>query len=408
MTPEQYIETVHQIAHKNSKICGIYACGTRWRQYLSGLYNTPDRCTCRINDGFINYDQKYDQKVKCCDKCIKCTKCGIPWCPTEHVNSIHSSVGDYDVYRAPHLAEVAHLPWTIQMKYDDYSDELQKPAVVLMTEEEAIAGLKALISIEPHVAAWIGLRALRRTIMLNWLCATAYITDLLERRPGWFAPAGECAKWAENGIPNNHLLQRIDTPIAAEIGPFVMPYYIRGDDNSASTINIDTAIEMWLTTVSDNSERELLIETCARALACTAAQWAVEECEAFHQQEQAAILQLVVHSKHTATDEWITGLHRSYFLHNPFVIWHSRETKCAICKNNKNSNSIKDCTDVIQKDLSPYERVLLRARNIRRDRLRGVFKCAAILLRKVRAIHYLPDIGQFYFDAKIRFENGYN
>jgi hypothetical protein len=275
MTPEIYIEAVIAAAQKEAG-----RCFNNWRRYLSnkdtptGHNCVPDRCKCTSSD-------------EC--KCIVCPRCssdnylglGRPFTLQynhEQPFVIHGPAGDYDALPEVYLAMTMTIPWAENQ--DPFMHDLLKEGAMRMTEDEILAGVAALLEKYPRVAAWISMKPLRIALLARMQRLIPVITELLERRASWFltgAPFGEFSETiTDNDISYQSLDQRLDVPPPSLVGPHNIPLFLRQQDFSSSTININHSVRNWVENLT-KPERGLF-EMLGRAFACNAAQMREMEC----------------------------------------------------------------------------------------------------------------------------------
>jgi hypothetical protein len=386
-----YIQLVERDAQKIANDCWM----NDWRHWLAnrdikfGKKSYPDRCECG-NGSFI---LRANHIIDPCDKCIPCTRCGIGWQPNTQTKSIHGPLGDYEHWKPVYLAKVIPRTWYDHKKAEyliGWQDFL-RPDVPKMTENTAIHTLQMFLHLYPEIGAWVTLELLYTAINLRWKKMVILATHLLERRQTWFTPTGLYASMAETDTyTDDRGMGRVDLPLTAENGPYCPPRYLSCQDRSTATINLDHSICGWLDSCAPD-DKASLINVLSRALACSVAQWGIEECESFHREEQQRILGIVAHDdKRSWTSVYVTPS-------SPTVYWHSQSSiKC--CPRCKQDTVQQDSTQNTQR--TPYEDVLYSAKLIRQRRLRGVFWCAIQMATSLyRERSFVPGKGWRYFQA---------
>lgn len=386
-----FINLVEKEAEKIANECWM----NPWREWLANRYRKvggkyyPDRCECG-GDGPILFNKDTNSQSTC-TQCQPCIRCGMKWCPQTQPRSIHGSLGDYEQWKSVYIARVIPHTWYDQTKaqYGFCWMDFQRDNVVKIEEDVAIEQVNHLLEIYPTIAAWVSLEFLQIALNLRWRKMSILATRLLEHRHQWFTPDGFYADFAETDTYHycNSSGQRVDLPLPAEYGPYCLPNYLSSQDRQASTINIDHNLEDWLEHCPENK----LIDELSRSLACSSAQWGIEECESFHREEQSRVLGIIAHGENRTWSSVYTTPHAQN------IYWHSRLTmdKCVVCQ----KNQIYDD----HKTLSKYETLLSKAQSIRQRRMRGVFWCAIRLFIIANKISYIPGIGRNYLLAMADF-----
>lgn len=210
---------------------------------------------------------------------------------------------------------------------------------------------------------------------------------------------------------------RLDLPPIVRDGPHNIPVYLSRMDFQGSSINLAHGVEYILEKVKSTQDPYKLASIYARAFASNAKFWQTLECSSMNNYRVlSSFIACISHCEKqdgkvitTKPDRWVGS--------TPFVqeepkrlIWHTLKTRCYMCVLDTHEGHSRYCglclptepTEPTPK--TPYECVIAEAINIRRRRLRGVLRCAAILVGKARQIHYMPPFGQYYLEAKQRFE----
>jgi hypothetical protein len=412
MTPEKYIEAVVAAAQKEAGICF-----NNWRSYLSnkntktGNNCAVDRCQCKSGDNC---------------KCIVCPRCstdnmlgfGRPFTLKynhEQPFVIHGPAGDYDALPEVYLGMTMTKPWTT--KQDPFMHDLLKEGTMLMTEDEILAGISALLEKYPRVAAWISMKPLRIALLARMRRLIPVITELLERRALWFLTDAPFEGFSETltEYDISYCNPRLDLPPSSLIGAHNIPLFLRQQDYGSSTMNINHAVHNWV----DNLPKpdSALFEIVGRALACNATQMREMECCSMNgYPELVKFISCISHCQkkdgrmcHTLRDNYDTPFARDA----TFIMYHTLSTRCPHCPLASKcdhdilyGNTCKNCVpDVPVSSLAikPYECVIANVVAIRRRRLRGVFYCAAVLIGKAREMHYRPGIGSVFTTAMADF-----
>lgn len=415
MTPDEYISAVITAAQKEASNCFNY-----WRCYLSNKdltfkeHSAPDRCNCKSDDNC---------------KCIICPRCSsectrllgkpsnLKYNP-EQPRVIHGSSGDYDVLPEVYIAMKMTTPWTT--KQDPFMHDLLKEGVMLMTEDEILAGVAALLDKYPRVAAWISMKPLRIALLARMQRLIQVITNLLEQRSSWFLTDAPFERFSETLTEKDTTYwygsTRLDLPPSSLIGGHNIPSFLKQMDFSSSTININHAVHNWV----DNLPKpdRALFEIVGRALACNVTQMREMECCSMNgYPELVKFIGCISHCQkkdgrmcHTLRDNYDTPMAQDATL----IIYHTLSTRCPHCPLASKCDHPEDwygntCNECIIDEpvsslaIKPYECVIANMVAIRRRRLRGVFYCATVLLGKARQIHYRPGIGSIYKAAMADF-----
>jgi Zn finger protein HypA/HybF involved in hydrogenase expression len=268
----------------------------------------------------------------------------------------------------------------------------QKPNVAIMSEDEAIQRLTNILETTPEVSAWITLELLQIALNLRWEKMTHLATQLLEQRQLWFSPSGFYAHLSETDAYYRNCCNDNKITMAASRGQWCTPKELLSTDECVSTMNIDHNLENWLNNTPIEKQKDLL-ELLSRALACTVAQWLVEETESFYREEQCKTIGVMHHINREPSEYKCNGENT--------VFWHTKFTShlCPHCVNKE----VYNYNEYRQK-FTLYEQLIDRARIIRRTRVRGVFQCAIkILTMMYRIRNYKPGTGKMYLKAMEHF-----
>jgi hypothetical protein len=292
---------------------------------------------------------------------------------------------------------------------------------MLMIEDEILAGVAALLEKYPRVAAWISMKPLRIALLARMQRLIPIITNLLERRLLWFLPGAPFEEFSETITEKElsywNLHQRLDLPPSSLVGSHNIPLFLRQQDYSSSTININHAVRDWV----DNLPKpdSTLFEMLGRALACNAVQMREMECCSMN--GYPVLSKFIVCISHCETkDGHMRHILREHY-ETPFIgrdstkliTYHTLLTRCKHCPvaskcdhrelyGDTCYNCIPDIP-VAQLPMKPYECVIANVVTLRRRRLRGVFYCTGLLLGKARQIRYRPGIGSAFKAAMADF-----
>jgi hypothetical protein len=287
-----------------------------------------------------------------------------------------------------------------------------------MTEEEILAGLKAVLEKYPNIIAWISMEPLYYACLARMPSVIALLTQWMERRNSFFTPAGEYAWMARAGMNYTDsdlaIGLRLDLPPIAREGEHNIPYYLVNKDFEAGDINLAHAIHSILMLKETPAE---FVGIYARALASNTKMWQSIECASMNNYPILSnFIRCISHcvkkdeTKITITPQRWAG--NTPVVHElpARLVWHTLGTRCSLCVLDTHEGHTQYCdtclpaTPVDPVPKSPYETAIAEAAAIRRRRLRGILRCAAILVGKARLIHFVPPFGQKYLEAKARFE----
>lgn len=291
---------------------------------------------------------------------------------------------------AKNLPQIWYNRSLAQYRFDWLS--FQKPNVAIMNEDEAIQCLTNILETTPEISAWVNLELLQIALNLRWEKMIYLATQLLERRQLWFCPSGFYANLSETDAYSRSDYDGHQIAMAASRGPWCTPRELLSCDECVSTMNIDHNLENWLNNTPLEKQNDLL-ELLSRALACSVAQWLVEETASFDREEQFKVLGTISHINKEPS-EYVTGGKNT-------VYWHTKFTShlCPHCNNKENWNYNKS-----EQQFTLYEQLIDRARIIRRTRIRGIFHCAIKILTMVyRMRNYKPGTGKMYLKAMEHF-----
>jgi hypothetical protein len=323
----------------------------------------------------------------------------------------HGPKGDFENFPEVYIADVFFKPWFSRLPGGpaligpyDFKHGMSK---LMISEDEALAGLDALEAEFPLMRAWITLYPIHIVLYARWLRMAARLGDWMSRRSLYFTAGGPYCEMAQtltrNTIQNTHLYgqgNRLDRPIEAMEGEWNLPYFLHIRDAfcvSVGTTNPDSYITAWLGELPTGALSEY-IETLGQIWAANTRHWAMLEGECFYYYAPRNAIGRVAH---TYDGQRITELKYWHNYSKNAQIWHSERTSsgCRLCKSRQYVN------DTVGRNwpLGRYEKVLAHADKVRRRRLWGVFFCAARLFPKARAVHYIPGIGSAYKEAATRF-----
>lgn len=299
-----------------------------------------------------------------------------------------------DIEHIKILAKNLHQTWYNKSLAQHRRDwrSFQRPNVVIMSEEEAIRHVNNILETTPEVSAWVTLEMLQIALNLRWEKMTRIATQLLEQRQLWFCQSGFYSTLSETDAYGRSNYDGCQIAMAASRGPWCTPRELLSCDECVSTMNIDHNLEDWLKS-SPVEKHEDLLKLLSKALACSVAQWLVEETESFYREEQCKVLDIIAHINKEQSEYITNGKNTVY--------WHSGFTRhlCPHCENKE----IWDY-DKSKQQFTLYEQLIDRARIIRRTRIRGVFHCAIKILTMVYRIrNYKPGTGKMYLKAMKHF-----
>jgi hypothetical protein len=421
MHPTQYVAIVIVAAKVTAS-----DCSNDWRRNLEQTVHGPYRyvnarsCTC------------VGGELEC--SCIICERCTIRLAGLEAImggsgtkriktynpsrlNTRHGPAGDYERLQAVYLASAMVMPWTAF--HMPFWHDLLTEGAMNMTENDILAGVTALLEAYPRVAAWITFRPLYLACLARMPRLIACMTELMERRNGWFSPAGEFATYSHDmDAAYEWPSKRLDFPAIARRGPHNIPRYLFEADCSASTINLNHAIQDWVEKLGHSDVA--LYNILGRALASNVRQWQSMECSSMN--GSPVVTTFLACISHCVTGGTVRhGLEEEYctpmYTETPDkLIWHTRATRCAYCPlasvcpqgatqwhNTSCRQCLPDICVVLPVAATPYECVVATAVTVRRRRLRGVFYCAMVLIGKARVIHYRPGVGAAFRAAMTDF-----
>jgi hypothetical protein len=385
---EEYVPAVIRLARTGSQ-----SCRHPFRIQLSMGHGAAS-CPC-ITSG-------YERNT--CGTCVCCPRCLEQWKPDTMPRAPHGPTGDYDRFPDVYIADVFYKPWYRRTAYADGA------VAACMTEDAALAGLDALERAYPTVAAWITLYPIHVALYMKWTRMAARLAGWMTRRALYFTPGGVYAHMSMH-------LTRADiaeTPMynhgdqfarEALEGDHNIAYFLHARDSQYSNINlsnVDLFISRWLQQCKDASVKEELIQLFGYIWASSTRHWCVLEGESFYSDTVRRALRRVAHnSSGVATimriAHWQRVDQRGY-------LWHSTRTQCGMCRLHADETARNAAMFRPNEGAaSAYERVLVYADALRRRRLWGVLFCAARLLSKARAVHYVPGIGSAYKEAAARF-----
>jgi hypothetical protein len=307
-------------------------------------------------------------------------------------------------------------PWATNQ--DPFMHDLLKEGAMLMTEDEILAGVAALLEKYPRVAAWISMKPLRIALLARIQRLIHVITELLERRASWFLPGAPFEEFSETitekDISYWSYHQRLDLPPSSLVGPHNIPLFLRQQDYGSSTININHAVRDWVENLTKPDSA--LFEMLGRAFACNAVQMREMECCSMNgYPEFTKFIGCISHCekdgrmRHILRNQYETPFVKD----ENFILYHTLSTRCTHCPvaskcdhENMYGNTCRNCipdVPVASLAIKPYECVIANVVAIRRRRLRGVLYCAAVLIGKAREMHYRPGIGSAFKAAMADF-----
>jgi hypothetical protein len=382
MTPEQYIHETEQIAMHKSKDCWNYI-----REYIADK-DAP--ATTR------------EQQI--------CLKCNMPFVPTPY--SIHGTAGDYENYPEMYLATYLSELWYSKEKYPNtvYKYDLigENKKYMKMSESEIYDGLVAIEAKYPKIRAFVTYNLLYVAIVSRLPRVIRLVTEWLEQRNRWFTPGAPFEHMSETIHEPSHYKwsgRYLDSPHVAEEGPHNIPSFLTRNDFIASSTNTDITIENWVNGLPYPTPwTDETIEILARALAVNSQQWKTIECSSMHPYPvMTKFVGCICHCilNDTTRIDVLPGMH---FMNTPVaydynkIVWHTIRSRCSLCIHPHPPESIPT---------TPYEKVVSRAVNIRRNRLRGVLWCAAVLVGRARHNHYRPGTGRWFQDAQTQFYSNF-
>ena len=405
MTPEEYIARVEALGREASGSCW----GSNWREYLENIY---------VKDGELQI------RTECthtdCKTCVPCKRCGKLYDSTIKF-SRHGSAGDFENWPEVYIAEVLHEPWYNSEIIRDrpYSLDLLEPGALVMIEEDIVNGLNTLLAKYPNLIAWVSMEPIYYACLARMPRLIALLTDWMERRNTFFTPSGEYGWMSRSG--ENYTDWdiwggiRLDLPPIARDGEHNIPNFLIHADFRTGDINLAHGIRYVL---EKTNEPHTLAPIYARALASNTKFWQSLECASMNNYETLSkFIACISHWKKAdgtvvtiKPDRWGGSTPMTDSEHPTQLVWHTLKTRCLFCVLDTHEGHTEYCSTCLPTvpiepiAKTPYECVIAGAAAIRRRRLRGVFRCAAILVGKARQLHYMPPCGQYYLEAKAHFE----
>jgi hypothetical protein len=423
-----YIEELEVSAKDLASKC--FSGETTWRDHLQDLY-TPfgkkkarDRCDCW-------------NKPAACGKCVPCTRCGMRYDPLDTL-SIHGSAGDYENFPEIYIAKVLHKPWYdhTKIQYRPYMHDLigkdanGRSSVMLMTEDEILAGLAAVLERWPRIIGCVHYLSLYVAIIARMPRVISVLTDWMERRNWWYTPSGDFAKLSRVYEPYTcpYELTRLDWPRVIREGPHNPPVYFQSSDWSESTMNTCHAIEDWVQGRRDGSGVDTqTLHILGRALAANDGQWEAICCASMNGYQVikpfvGCISHCIEVSDSTGEtiqrdvtpnpNRWLNNASTTTSS-NAKIIWHTIRSRCAYCVTETHSDHHPEyCAKCIpaaiteRVPIEPYEIVIAHAVTVRRRRFRGLLWCAAVLAGRARLMHFRPGVGKYFKEGSERFYRG--
>lgn len=395
MNATKYVETLEKLGKESSSNC--YA-GV-WRECLESLH-TPDG-TRLVDTECCHTD---------CKTCIPCEQCGCKYDPSFKF-SRHGPSANYEKWSEVYIAKNLHVPWysSTVIKHTPYQIELLEPDAMVMIEDDIIDGLYALQTKYPNVVAWLTMEPLQYACLARMPKLVSLLTDWMERRNSFFTPSGEYAWMAGTNDSSKHyeFETRLDLPPIAHDGPHNIPAYLSRMDFLGSSINLAHGVEYILEKVKSTQDPYMLSSIYARAFASNTKFWQTLECSSMNNYRVLSSFIACISHYEKQDGRVITTKPDRWGGSTPFVqeepkrlVWHTLKTRCSLCILDTHEGHTGYCgsclhavpTEPIAK--SPYECVIAEAVAIRRRRLRGVLRCAAILVGKARQLHYMPPVWQ--------------
>lgn len=401
MKPEEYIEAIENIARLQAEKCSFTNVWREELEYLDYPSHLPR-----------NRKKEIDPT-----KCIKCSRCNKLYDPTDE-RSIHGPAGDYEKNPEVYIAEYLSSPWfDIENNPYPHGEILirNNRAAMLMTEDEIIEGLKAVVKKWPNIRAWVRVKTIYHAISTRFPRVVALLTDWMERRGNWFIITGPYNWLMKEHNPELCWNTPLDEPWFIQTSS---SYLIRADWND-SWMNFAHALDLWATTPTFSQD---MIDILGRALASNSTQWKQIECASLYKYRAitkmlGTIIHYITQSDDIITkfsDFTIASRNNIKMKDEPMSkrICHTIRSRCQYCKHiikDEDENfGFHSLTNYIPSNsieplpMSNYECVLSKAIAIRRRRLRGMIYCIAKLVGKARLLHFRPGIGLYYKEGLAR------
>lgn len=403
-----YVNTVEELGRSAAE-----PCNNSFRRFLSirqlmhykdprlsRCYGDPNECKTWLN---IRSTFSPSGNRCFCGDCMKCKKCDtlIFWSAKQTPNSIHSNVGNYEFWPEAYIANELHKPWFILKYPTNYaapspSDFMPGLYTELMTEQEALNGFDELVEKYPNIKVWIPLSTLHIAIYMKWNRMARKIAECIERRMESFTPSGPYYHLSESWT-RDHIVHCYDKMREAREGDINYPKYIYGRDEEyirRSFTNPCMFMKQCIESALPDTKKEL-IELYGYIWSVSSAYWAYLEKESFYNDSIRHIFCTVLHANETTQMRITRHWPNTTKLPNDDILQHTSRTRCRRCNHVTLQQPGEPVTE--------YHHVLAYAYQLRQRRFWGVLFCAARLIAKARAVHFVPGIGSAYKLAAAEF-----